>query len=80
MDSKVFQYVREDDFVECFCFPFSDDFQAGDDHINSIFQDVEEMVNILCLKYVWHKDPFKIHKRLKKTNTLSLDTNPGMLF
>lgn len=66
------EIVRNDDFIEYFLFPNIDQVsEANEDEIlHESLKQVNAIASVYTSNYIWHKDPFGLKARNRKTHLL----------
>jgi hypothetical protein len=61
-----FENFRAEDFVEFYLFPDinpeNNEVESKDKVLDDLLSQVNEIASAYCSNYIFHKDPFKIHK------------------
>lgn len=70
--SKVLEFVREEDYVEYFLFPpkFStpDTEPSEENELNEVLVKIRAVQEAFTAGYIWHKDAFRLTTRLRHFN------------
>lgn len=74
---SVLERVPCDDVVEVFLFG-PPEVMGDASRFEQLYIDACKTVSALCENYLWHKDPFTLHKRFLNNNVSLNDAQPGM--
>jgi hemerythrin superfamily protein len=67
------EIVRNDDFIEYFLFPNIDQLTESDeeDKLGELLEQINEISRVYTKNYIWHKDPFVLKARNRKSHLLN---------
>lgn len=67
------EIVRNDDFIEYFLFPNISEVSENneDDILSDVLKRVNDIASSFCLNFIWHKDPFNLKARNRKSHLLN---------
>ena len=70
------EIIRSEDFLEYFLFPKlntpNDESGSDEEALESVFQLVNQIATAYCDDYIFHKDGFKITKKIRNSHLLDL--------
>lgn len=76
----MLESVREEDFVEYFLFPEintnENQLNFNDNELNKLLHNINNIIELYSVNYIWHKDSFKVTPRFQKQNLL-FENNEG---
>lgn len=79
-NSEILRTVREDDYVEYFIFPQINSNENEETILLKYLGEINNLIQIYTMKYIWHKDEFNLTIRRKNSYLLNNDTNnAGMI-
>ena len=71
------EIVRSEDYLEYFLFPQlnvqSNQSENYEETLESVYQLVNQMTNDYCSNYIFHKDGFKLTKKIRNSHLLKED-------
>ncbi|XP_053674786.1 protein ecdysoneless [Anopheles nili] len=80
---EILQSIREDDFVEYFLFPErpsdpSDvELENNENSLEPLLQQVNQLAEIFCQRYIWHRDGFRVVPRLLNDSRMLIAAATG---
>lgn len=80
------EIIRSEDYLEYFLFPQlnaqSNQSESNEETLERVYQLVNQIANEYCSSYIFHKDSFKIVKKIQNSHLLKEDAegNEGKFY